>query len=71
MRRINHKKGGKYFSLIGAFMVLSGILQYKLFVSADTPVEQLSVIGPVLVSAGLALIVIGFILVVFLFMVDY
>jgi len=70
MRRINHKLGGKYFALIGSFMVLSGIIQFGL-VSADTPIEQMSVFGPVLISAGLALISIGFVIAVFLFMVDY
>jgi hypothetical protein len=70
MRGVNHKQGGAYFAMIGSFLILGGIVQARI-ASADTPIEQMSVFGPVLLSAGLVLIVIGFILAVFLFMTDY
>ena len=69
MSNIKRKKGGFYLVLIGAFLTLSGFTSIS-SISADTPIEQMAIWGPFVLSGGLALIAIGLVLVVLIYMVD-
>jgi len=64
------RRAGLLFTLVGAFLVVGGFLSYRP-VSADvSSYETLAAWGPIILSAGLALLAIGFVITIFLFFTD-
>jgi heme/copper-type cytochrome/quinol oxidase subunit 1 len=67
---MKQRKAGMLFTLVGAFLIVGGFLSYRP-VSADTvELESVASWGPIILSAGLAMLAVGFIVTIFLFFTD-
>jgi len=66
---MKRRKAGILITLVGAYLIIGGFLSYRP-ISADATTDTLVSWGPIVLTAGLALLAIGFIMTIFLFFAD-